>query len=295
MKLLSTLVLVTLILAVVVIPSGCEEATTTQSSPSINDSSSVSASGTVKFQGEIISVPSPTQLAVMLEKAQVPFKPELLNPLTNRGNYVNEQKKALNLGVYGADLAYIANYDKGQINIDYFDAVGKLASDLQVLENVDKGLVNRLSNNISKKDSLLALNAQFFHAGDKYLKNAERQDLACLVLFGGWLEALYLSTNAAMDNAEIRSRIGEQRHAAKSLFNLLSKFNNPTIDPVKQEMEEVAEIFDSLESTYEYKKPIHDNKNKKTYFNSRTTVQVTDDQMHSLYEHVTALRNLVIQ
>ncbi|MCC6601307.1 MAG: hypothetical protein IT223_11635 [Crocinitomicaceae bacterium] len=281
--------------ASVLLFTACEESTSTHRSPSLNDSTAVSSSGTIKFHGEIISVPSPTQLASILEKAKVPFKSELLNPLANRTKYVNEQKKALNLGVYGADLAYMANYDKGQISADYFDAVGKLASDLQILENIDKNLVTRLSNNISKKDSLLALNALFFHAGDKYLKNAERDDLACLVLFGSWLEALYLSTGTAANNSEIWSRIGEQRHAAESLYNLLDKFEDPAIEPIKNEMEEVVDIFDTIKSSYEYRKPIHDEKNKKTYFNSRSSLTVTDEQMAGLTEHIARLRTLVIQ
>lgn len=273
--------------------SACTETTAPPTNPPLADSSSVSTSGTVKFQGEIISVPSPTQIAVIIQKANIPYKAELVNGLDNRAKYTSEIKKALNMGTYGADLAYIANYEKGQINNDYFEAVGDLASDLQILDHVDKSLISRLSNNISNRDSLLSLNAQFFRAGDKYLKNAERADLAGLILFGGWIEALHISLDAATTNKDIRTRIGEQKHAANSLLNLLNKYDDAELDAVKSEMVAISEVFMDLESTYKYEKPINDSKNKTTYLQCKSGVMVSDDQLTELREHVNTLRNLI--
>ncbi|MEN9348666.1 MAG: hypothetical protein RLZZ77_2177 [Bacteroidota bacterium] len=275
--------------------SACTEPTAPPTNPPLADSSSVSSSGTVKFQGEIISVPSPTQIAVIIQKANIPYKAELVNSLNNRTKYTSEIKKALNMGTYGADLAYIANYEKGQINNDYFEAVGDLANDLQILDHVDKSLISRLSNNVSNRDSLLSLNAQFFRAGDRYLKNAERADLAGLILFGGWIEALHISLDAATTNKDIRTRIGEQKHAANSLLNLLNKYDDAELDAVKSEMVAISEVFMDLESTYKFEKPINDSKNKTTYLRSKTGVIVSDDQLTELREHVNTLRNLITQ
>lgn len=275
--------------------SACTEPTAPPTNPPLADSSSVSSSGTVKFQGEIISVPSPTQIAVIIQKANIPYKAELVNSLNNRTKYTSEIKKALNMGTYGADLAYIGNYEKGQINNDYFEAVGDLANDLQILDHVDKSLISRLSNNVSNRDSLLSLNAQFFRAGDRYLKNAERADLAGLILFGGWIEALHISLDAATTNKDIRTRIGEQKHAANSLLNLLNKYDDAELDAVKSEMVAISEVFMDLESTYKFEKPINDSKNKTTYLRSKTGVIVSDDQLTELREHVNTLRNLITQ
>ncbi|MFY7970615.1 MAG: hypothetical protein ACOVOO_01660 [Flavobacteriales bacterium] len=275
--------------------SACTEPTAPPTNPPLADSSSVSSSGTVKFQGEIISVPSPTQIAVIIQKANIPYKAELVNSLNNRTKYTSEIKKALNMGTYGADLAYIGNYEKGQINNDYFEAVGSLANDLQILDHVDKSLISRLSNNVSNRDSLLSLNAQFFRAGDRYLKNAERADLAGLILFGGWIEALHISLDAATTNKDIRTRIGEQKHAANSLLNLLNKYDDAELDAVKSEMVAISEVFMDLESTYKFEKPINDSKNKTTYLRSKTGVIVSDDQLTELREHVNTLRNLITQ
>jgi hypothetical protein len=273
----------------------CSEPTSTASNPPLVDSSSVSSSGTVKFQGEIISIPSPTQIAVILQKANIPYQQGIVNPLTNAPKYTAEFKKALNMGVYGADLAYIANYEQGQINNDYFETIGDLAGELQILEHIDKSLLSRLANNISNKDSLLSLNAQFFRSGDKYLKNAERSDLAGLILLGGWVEALYISLDAAVTNKDIRSMLGEQKHAAASLVNLMSKYNDPSLEKVKVEMVALGDIFEEMESTYEYQKPINDTKEKTTYLRSKSSVVVSDNQLASLREKTISLRNLIIQ
>jgi hypothetical protein len=259
------------------------------------DSSSVSSSGTLKFQGEIISIPSPTQIAVILQKASIPYQQGAVNPLTNASKYTGEFKNAMNMGVYGADLAYIANYEQGQINNDYFETIGDLAGELQILEHIDKSLLSRLANNISNKDSLLSLNAQFFRSGDQYLKNAERSDLAGLILLGGWVEALYISMDAAITNKDIRSMLGDQKHAAASLVSLMSKYNEPSLEKVKVEMLALGEVFQEMESSYEYQKPINDTKEKTTYLRSKSNVIVSDDQLSALREKTNSLRNLIIQ
>jgi hypothetical protein len=273
----------------------CSEPTSSTSNPPLVDSSSVSSSGTLKFQGEIISIPSPTQIAVILQKASIPYQQGVVNPLTNASKYTGEFKKAMNMGVYGADLAYIANYEQGQINNDYFETIGDLAGELQILEHIDKSLLSRLANNISNKDSLLSLNAQFFRAGDQYLKNAERSDLAGLILLGGWVEALYLSMDAAITNKDIRSMLGDQKHAAASLVSLMSKYNEPSLEKVKVEMLALGEVFQEMESSYEYQKPINDTKEKTTYLRSKSNVIVSDDQLSALREKTNSLRNLIIQ
>lgn len=281
--------------AVIVSSSGCAEHTATPQTGMAADSSGVTSSGTMKIDGEIISIPSPTLLATLLLKANVPFNKDAVNPVGNHNNYSAETKKALNLGVYGADLAYIANYEQGQTNTDYFDVIAKLAGELGVLEHLDKGIVSRLNNNINNRDSLLALNATFFQAADKYLKTNERGDLASLVLIGGWVEALHLSIEPAATNAEIRNRVGEQKYSARSIQNLINRQTDPALDGLKENVTKLVDLFSALESSYKYQKPITDSKERVTYFTSKTSIQVSDQELAEIKEQVETLRSLIIQ
>lgn len=282
-------------LAGVVLLGSCAENTGTPGLSNGQDTSAVSGSGTVKLDGQIVSIPSPTLLAILLRKANVSFDPAAVHPVAARTNYLSEQRKALALGVYGADLAYVASFEQGQLNSDYFGAVGALAMELDILDHIDKGLVARVNNNLSDRDSLVSLNAEFFHAADKYLKSTERGDLSGLILIGGWIEALHLSSGPAMSNADIRFKVAEQKYAAKSILSLLDRAQGEAMEPIREEMRKLAELFSALESTYKYAKPITDSKEKVTYFTSKTSVMLSDDELVALAAQVKAVRTLILQ
>lgn len=275
--------------------TSCEERTGThQDAPSI-DANGLSSSGTMFLEGEIISVPSPIQISSMIQKARISFDKDLMNPLQNRDLYLTEYRKAMALGVYGADLAYAANYEQSQLNNDYFNVVGQLSADLQIIDHIDPKLISSLNNHIGNRDSLLRLNASFFKAGDTYLKEVKRSDLAGLILFGGWLEALHISIKAGKENEEIRARIGEQKNAANSLRNLISKLTDPSMKDIQDEFNILAGLFESLRVNYTYQKPINDAREKITYLRSKTTVEITTEQLAAIEASTIKLRNLIIQ
>lgn len=289
---MSSLVLTGLAL---ILSTGCEQPNATNNAAPILDSNSVSSAGTIKLEGQIISIPSPAQLAILVEQTNVPFRKEKLHDLKKRDEYLSEHKKALNLGVFGADLAYISNFKQGQLGSDYFDAVGKTASELEVLDHIDGKLVSRLSNNISERDSVLRLSAQFFSSADRYLKNNQRSDLAGLILLGGWVESIHLATDAAVISKDVRNRIGEQKHACASLNGLLSKIEDPALEELKAKMEQLQEVYDDLEMTYTYGKPITDIKNKTTYFTSKSNVEMDLEELKEVETLINEIRNLIIQ
>ena len=60
-------------------------------------------------------------------------------------------------------------------------------------------------------------------AADQYLKNNDRDDVSALVLVGGWVESLYLTVSdaAALKDAAMVNRIGEQKNTLNALIQLL--------------------------------------------------------------------------
>lgn len=284
-----------LVVSLVVFSTGCEQPASTNTTNNPTDGNNVSSTGTVKLDGQIISIPSPNQLAILVRQSNVPFRPEKLHDLKKTDFYLSEQKKALNLGVYGADLAYIANFDKGQLANDYFDAVGKVAGELEILDHIDGKLVSRLSNNISNRDSVLRLSSQFFHSADRYLKNNKRTDLAGLVLLGGWVESIHFATEAAKTNEDVKRRIAEQKHACASLTNLIMKINDPSLDSLLDQLIELNNIYSELSGNYTYSKPITDEKEKTTYITSKSSVNMDQKQLEAVSNRIEAIRSIIIQ
>lgn len=273
----------------------CEDNTAAKVVVPAMDTTGVSTSGAMKYEGEIISIPSPIEVATLIQKSNIQYNQELINDLQNKSRYLNETKKALNLGVYGADLAYIANYNLGQINNDYFNTLAGLATDLGILENIDKKIVAKLNSNLNNKDSILSLNAEFFRVADRYLKNNERSHLSSYILVGGWIESLHLTASIAGSNEELMKRLGEQKYSAKSILNMLDDLNDPAFVAIKSELTKLCEILDKLESTYTYRQPINDQREKITYLRSQSSVNLDKAEMAEISEQIRIVRNAITE
>jgi hypothetical protein len=275
--------------------SSCAEKTSQESAKVLADTTGISSSGTMRFEGVLISVPSPAQVAMLIQKQNIEFKENYLNSLLNRSKYLNQTKKALNLGVYGSDLAYISNYNLGQINNDYFDAIAGLSSELGILDNIDKQLVARLSNNLGNKDSIIYLNTEFYRAADNYLKSNDKPQLSSFILIGGWLESLHITCQEASAHTELRQRLAEQKYSAENVIILTEKLDDPVFNPVKQELISLCKLFLDLESTYTYRQPITDHREKVTYLRSQTTITLPDDRLNQIIAQVEKIRNTIIE
>ena len=73
-----------------------------------DSTANVSAEKDTKAQNVFYSIPSPIETINDLSKAGMEFKKELLNKPESESNYLTSTKKAMNYGVYGVDLAYLA-------------------------------------------------------------------------------------------------------------------------------------------------------------------------------------------
>jgi hypothetical protein len=249
----------------------------------------------LKIDKEIFSLPSPVQTAILLKKNAIEYNEDLLNDTQSEKRYINRFQRALNMGVYGADLAYLSNFNNTQLKLEYFKVVEKIVNDLDIRNNIDQSLIDRFAANIDKQDSLYALNAELFNAVDRYLKQNEETEVAALILTGGWIEALHLTLGVTTANVELRNRVGEQAIAAKSLISLLSRIEDPQVKELSTRMLPLVDALGRLEMTYEYVKPITDASNRITYLNSRSSVLINDAQLAEIKKAIADVRAFIIQ
>ena len=143
----------------------------------------------------VYNIPSPSEIPYMLQATGAEFNQSLLNDRKKADQYLTRNDKAaLNLGIYAADIGYLVSYDKTQDAINYMNAAKKLADNLGVLGSFDADLLKRFEANISVKDSLAHMVNGAIHETEKYLKNDNRSKPAALMLTGSFIEGLYIST-----------------------------------------------------------------------------------------------------
>ena len=204
------------------------------------DAAADTLSQTIKFGNTLFSLPSPYHLTMMVKNTGLKFNESLLNPVENQQQYTSVYKKCVNLGVYGADLAYMNIYQQSPLIISHFSVVKNLANDLDLTSAFNKNLVERVENNVDNTDSLLHIMSSTYRDVDVYLKESQRQREGALVLAGGWIEAMYMLTQLAKENRNqlLIQRIGESKQPLENLIKILSPYYN--------ESEEMAALIDSL-------------------------------------------------
>jgi hypothetical protein len=247
--------------------------------------------GLIRVEGKIFSIPSPVQTAILLRKANVKFNEDLLLPTSKASGYSTSFKRAVNLGIYGSNLAYLTNFGNAEKSAVYLKTVDDLSNQLGISSALDSKLMKRFYDNINNRDSLYALNSEFFRAANAYLRDVNQEEQAALILTGGWLEALHLSLDAAEADNNMKRRIGEQKPALQSLIDLLGEYeSNQDIANLKNELSSLNSLFDGIRSEYTYVKPIVDVDNRTTHIRSKSLTEVTDEQLQSMKAKVKEIR-----
>ena len=183
----------------------------------------------VEASNKVLStVPLPLEAAEIFKTEGIIYDKNYLNAVENVNNYITNTQKALNFGVYGVDLSYATIFDQTQACMLYINCSKKLAEELGLTNVFDVASIERIENNIEKKDSVLSIAEQSYRKADTYLKLTQQEELAALVLTGGWIEGLYLGTRQSakdFDNSLVKQKINAQKQSLIELINLLESFN----------------------------------------------------------------------
>ncbi len=256
----------------------------------------------VSVNGELFSIPSPLQTSILLKTSGANYSKDLLNVTSKLPSYSTEYKKALNLGVYGADLGYVIIYGQTQDALGYLNASKKLAEDINVSGAFDENLMKRFEKNMSNNDSLLSIFTSAYRATDLYLKNNDRNAVSGMVITGGWVESMYFTLNILKkdfkNKKNVVQRVGEQKNTLDHVIKLLTPFyQNPDMTELTELTDALVDLyheFEDIEIKYTYIKPTTDVANKITTINSTTEVKITDEQLNNISEKLNAIRQMII-
>ena len=261
------------------------------------DTSKAVSAGVLNINGELFSIPSPLQTAMLIQGSGSPYDKTILNTKDNLNQYSTDYYKALNLGIYGADLGYVSMYSKTQDALVYLTAVKKLSDELGVSGAFDTQTMKRFQDNMSNKDSMMVLVGLAYREGDAFLKNNKRNDISGLILTGGWIESLNfaISVNKTKSNEDVKHRIADQKLALNSIIKLLSQFQtNPEYAGLLEELKDLSKIYDTIEYKFVSEKAETDIANKTTSINSHTDVNISKEQLDKITSKIEAIRKKIV-
>jgi hypothetical protein len=194
-------------------------------------------------------VPTPNELFAVLKNADVAYNRENLNDISNVNKYETKASKALNFGVYTADLAYITSLGQMDDASKFFETIRNLSKDLEIENAVDEVILKRLQSNLenSNADSLFYLSNETYYNAYSYLEENDRRDVLAMIVVGGWIEGLNIILNLEpySDGSEVCQRIADQKLTLENLMIFTSTIENDQLSEIVGELSAIGEVFNS--------------------------------------------------
>lgn len=267
----------------------------------VNKDELVETADTVKTSvlnvgGELFSVPSPIQTALLIQRSGVSYDKAILNPSNKVNTFSTDFSKSINLGIYGADLGYVSLYNQTQDALGYLASVKQLADKLGISAAFDASTMERIKNNVTNKDSMMVLVGIAYRGSDAYLKNNQRTGISSLIITGGWIESMHFSITAykTKPSEGVRFRIAEQKQSLISLIKILSSSTEPEVVALNAQLADLSKVYEGIQFKYNFVEPVTDTTKKITFINSTTEVIVSDEQIAQITEKIKEIRNKII-
>ena len=244
-------------------------------------------------------VPTPNELFAVLKNANVTYSKEYLNDIANSEKYITKASKALNFGVYTADLAYVTSLGNFEDASPLFETVRDLAKELEIENAIDQIIFQRLQENLenSNADSLFYLSNETYYSAYTYLEENNRKDVLAMIVVGGWIEGLSIILNLEpySENSEICQRIADQKLTLENL--LIFSSSNNIIPDIVSELDNINEVFlasNDNEEDYTESTNVENDKGVMV-FGGGSPSSLSEDQFNQLKSIVMDLRTSIIE
>jgi hypothetical protein len=248
------------------------------------------------------NISSPVEIAALIKAVGVPYSKNYLATTDYVDNYNTNFKKAIGLGIFGADLGYQNMYNKTGSVIDYISAIKTLADGIRVGQFFDFTTLKRLVSNNQNLDSLMYISVQNFNQMDRYLRENNRSNLSSLIVTGVWIESMYLLGKTIKEsdsvNAELSEKIGEQQIILGNLMLLLKNYDkDPKFRSLIEDLTEIQVLFREVTITYEKGEPEMIEEDGMLVFkqNDKQFIDISNETLFKIVDKTIEVRNKIIQ
>ncbi|HKL38209.1 MAG TPA: hypothetical protein VJ876_04885 [Bacteroidales bacterium] len=195
----------------------------------------------------VYPLPSNFEITETLNEIGASFIISLSSDIENVNKYVTEDRQALNLGVYSADLSYATTYNMKQYTMDYMDVTKQLVQELGITGAYSPDFIEQIKSNFDNKDRLVDMVTNSFYNTYKFMQQQGKDELSVLVVAGTWIEAMYITTHVSENtfhNKQIVDLIREQKKSLKKLIDLLKPFNeNQSVSMVLEGLQPIYKVY----------------------------------------------------
>ena len=203
-----------------------------------------------QIESNVYPLPTSADVIKMLYELEVGYIFGISNPVENAKKYFSSTSRAINMGIYGADLSYATIYNMNQEVINFMGAIRSLANELNMSKIYDETLYEKIKQNFDNKDELVKILTTAFNNTYNYLSENDQQALALLVVGGAWVEGMYLTTHvseAAYNIAGISKNLLEQKKSFELFLEVTKPYeNDPIISDFLKQLNPVKEVYKGI-------------------------------------------------
>jgi len=295
----------TLMIAGVFLMSACSGSSKKSSeSDELTLSTPADESAALELSEEVMSdviqnISSPVEMASIIKATGVDFSQKILNKTDKVDIYNTSFKRALNLGVYSADLGYINTFDKNNIVVSYLVAIKTLSEGIKVGQFFDFTALKRMATNNNNLDSLMQISISSFNKMDSYLRSQKRSNVSSLIVTGAWIEGLYISSSVIeqTNNEGLINRIAEQKDIINIIEIILNNYSNdPDFAELAQRLGKLKSAYDKVSITTEFAEPKTIEQDGKLIIvqDEISHIEITPEQVAAIVAEIKSLREFIV-
>jgi hypothetical protein len=179
-------------------------------------------------------LPDPSAVAFTLKTIEADFADSLLNNQENLEKYRgNIDKLSINMGVYAADVNYLACYGKKDLTMEYAKlchTIGEILGDSAIFTS---DLLSKIESSLSNEEELAHLLRTMIVQTSVTLEKDHHLSMAALALAGTYIEEMYHAVNI-IDNYHSDDLTREEvKVKIEPLVRLVLDQEKPLIDLIE--------------------------------------------------------------
>lgn len=179
-------------------------------------------------------LPDPSAVPFTLKSIDAAFADSLVNSLDNLSRYEGDvDKLSLNMGVYAADVSYLASYEKPELTMKYVEACHKIGETLGDSAIFEQDLLDKIEANLGDEKQLSGLLRGMIVETSVQLEKDHHLSMAALALTGSFIEELYQAVNVIENFHDAGMTKAEEKSKVEPLVKLVLDQEQPLLDLIK--------------------------------------------------------------
>ena len=280
--------------AALIVLASCGESTESDKA-GISDSLSTEVTDTNKTavvvdDGDDVALPSSMRIAGIFKRSGLKYIEASLNSIANNKKYKTTYTKALNLGVYSADMAYCLLNKQYALSKNYLKCSKDIGGELGLNSAFEaNNLAQRFEANMNKgkDDSLLHIISALQLETDVVLEKGSQQHISTIIFTGAWIETLYSASQVYKSGEQnIVPALIEQLSLVDNILSVLQKQKDkdPNMGSLIETLNSIKTEFNNISALKG--KDLDEVDYSKTTFNK--------DEINKLCEKIDAARNAIV-